>query len=186
MALCLLAGCGAGPSGGALSEEAVDYVQVGPGEVLPYGRLARQCGTPARALGKQVARYPAGGGGYTLYDSEPGGSRARSFFLTGFDDGCARQFTAAFVIFSAPSDFERLRYGRPSETVPRSGTDTAYEVLKAQICGVGADAPCGARIGRLERNTAFVSIYETFGSNPRWKTMLVHDGAVLAADLSGD
>ncbi len=175
-----------GGGGSSPQPGAPDYAQVGPGETLPYGELARLCGAPERLLGSRVATYPENRGGYALYDSEPGRSTPHTFFITGFDDGCARQFTAAFALFSAPSDFEKLRYGLPSETVPSSRTDAAYETLKTQVCRVGKGQPCGARIGRLEKNTAFVSIYETFGSNARWKTVLLHEGEVLAADLKGN
>ncbi|SNR25532.1 hypothetical protein [Puniceibacterium sediminis] len=185
LVLSLLAACANGNSG-TVSSGAVNYVTATPDETLPYGQIARFCGAPGRDFGTRVATYPKGRPAYALFDSEPGTSAARSFFLTGFDDGCARQFTAAFAIFSAPSDYEQLRYGLPSDTVPRSRTDAAYEALKSRICAVAKGLPCGSRIGRLERNTAFLSIYENFGSNPRWKTVLVHDGAALAMDLKGD
>jgi hypothetical protein len=193
MVFALLAACSGDRSGGAIGggvggpqPGAPDYAQVGPGETLAYGQIARLCGAPERLLGSRVATYPEGRGGYALYDTMPGTGAPHTFFLTGFDDGCARQFTAAFALFSAPSDFENLRYGLPSDTVPRSQTDTAYETLKAQVCRVRRGQPCGSRIGRLERNTAFVSIYENFGSNAQWKTVLLHDGAVLAVDVSSN
>ncbi len=160
-----------------------DFAQVAPGQALPYGELARLCNVPESALGTRVDVYPETGRGYALYDSQPGNAAAHTFYMTGFDDGCARQFTAAFALFSGPGDFERLRYGVASATMPSSRTDAAYETLKRQVCGVRRGQPCGRRIGRMERDTAFVSIYEKFGSNARWKTVLLHDGGVLAADL---
>jgi len=29
----------------------------------------------------------------------------------------------------------------------------------------------------------FVSVYERFGSNPAWKTILTHDGEVVETDI---
>jgi hypothetical protein len=65
---------------------------------------------------------------------------------------------------------------------PYSDTDKAYETLKSRICKVPRRKPCGSRIGRLEKDTVFVSVYERFGSNAHWKNLLLHDGAVLALD----
>ena len=42
------------------------------------------------------------------------------------------------------------------------------------------DAPCGVRISRLEKTTAFISVYENFGENTRWADMLLHNGELLA------
>ena len=66
---------------------------------------------------------------------------------------------------------------------PYSTTDAAYETLKSRVCGVGKGKPCGSSMSRLARNTAFVSVYETFGSNPEWKTILLHDGEVVETDI---
>ena len=161
---------------------APDYAQVGPGQTLPYGKIARLCGVSARKMGKRVETYPKLGNRYTLYDSAPGATGPRNFYLTGFDDGCARQFTAALVLFGTPETYEQIHYGAPSSTQPKAATDKAYERLKSRVCGVGRGKPCGAKIKRLSRDTTFVSIYERFGNNARWTTMLVHDGEVMALD----
>lgn len=177
---------GFGARGDGPSHGAPDYEQVGPGATLPYGRIARLCGVSASRLGTQVARYPESGrGGFVLYDTEPGNISPHTFFVTGFDDGCARQFTAALALFGAPSMHEQLRYGAPGGTIPVSDTDRAYEVLKGRICRVPSGRPCGRRIDQIDRSTAFLSIYERFGNNARWKTILLHDGAVLALDIKG-
>ncbi|WP_316293249.1 hypothetical protein [Aestuariicoccus sp. MJ-SS9] len=160
-----------------------DYGQVGPGVTLPYGKMARLCGVPRRVLGKRVASYPERRGTFKLYDTQPGNTAPHTFFLTGFDDGCARQFTAALAMFGSPVLHEQLRYGLPAKVQPYSTTDAAYEKLKSRICRVGKGKPCGSAMRRLEPQTTFVSVYERFGSNPRWKTVLLHDGAVLATDI---
>jgi hypothetical protein len=41
-------------------------------------------------------------------------------------------------------------------------------------------APSGTKIGLLEKNTVFLSIYENFKENARWSNMLLHQGQVLA------
>ena len=153
--------------------------------MLPYGAVARVCDLPDRQLGKRVERYPERRGTYALYDSEPGNTAQHTFYLTGFDDGCARQFTAALAVFGSPRTHEQLRYGLPSQVQPYSSTDAAYEKLKSRICRVGKGKPCGSAMSRLERDTVFVSVYEQFGSNTRWKTILLHDGEVVETDIRG-
>ncbi|WP_136442896.1 hypothetical protein [Pacificoceanicola onchidii] len=169
----------AGPQPGA-----PDYAKVGPGVKLPHGEVARLCGVSPRSLGKKAESFP-NRGGYTLFDSEPGSTGVRNFYLSGFDDGCLRQFSAALVMFGSVESYEQIHYGAPGMTLPRGATDQAYERLKGRVCGVPSNKPCGAKRGRLSANTAFVSIYERFESTGRWSTLLVHDGAVLAVDTKG-
>ena len=174
----LLGGGGNAPAEGATSE-------VAPGTVLPYGRVARICGLSARQMGSKVESFPERRGTYALYDSAPGSTALRTFYLTGFDDGCARQFSAAVAVLAGAESHEQLRYGLPAEVHPYSTTDKAYETLKSRVCKVGRGKPCGNRIKRLENDTVFVSIYERFGSNAQWHTVLVHGGDVLAQDRKG-
>lgn len=153
------------------------------GEILPYGEVARVCSAQNRPLGRKVDKAPARGRGYSLYDSAPNSEAQRTFYITGFSDGCPRQFTAALALLGAPTLHEQLRYGKPSSEYPYSTTDKAYEKVKSAVCGVGKRKPCGAKIGLLEKNTVFVSTYERFGNNARWADILIHDGAVLAAAI---
>lgn len=164
-------------------DDRADYTEAGPGVTLPFGEMARLCGVPDRILGQRVARYPERGRGYRLYDSQPDSNAAHSWYITGFDDGCARQFTAALAMFGGPEQYELLRYGPAGETLPVSVTDSAYETLTSRVCGVAEGTPCGNRIGRLERDTVFVTIYPSFGGSGAWKNLLLHDGAVLATDI---
>ncbi|MBV7394270.1 hypothetical protein [Mameliella sediminis] len=164
---------------------APDAREVPFGATLPYGALARVCDAPRRKLGKKVEGYPERGSKFVLYDSAPASTGPRSFYLTGFSDGCARQFTAALVIFGSPESYEQIHYGPSGEALPVSETDEAYEKLKRRVCGVRKGKPCGSKMNRLARNTVFVSVYERFGSNPRWKNILLHDGEVLAMDMKG-
>lgn len=171
-------------SGGAAPKPGdPDYRQVSFGTALPYGEIARTCDAPEGKLGARVDSWPKGGRGYTLYDTAPGGTGLRTFYLTGFADGCPRQFSAALVLFAAPSDYEVIRYGPAGADLPVSSTDTAYEQVKGQVCRVSAGQPCGRRMARLEQDTVFLSVYERFGDNAAWKTILLHDGAVAATDI---
>lgn len=163
--------------------DAPDYRIVPMGTALPYGVLARVCDVPDRQLGTRVERYPESRSVYALYDSQPGNTAPHTFYVTGFDDGCARQFTAALALFGSPETHEQLRYGLPSKVQPYSSTDAAYETLKSRVCRVGKGKPCGSSMSQLARMTAFVSVYETFGSNPEWKTILLHDGEVVETDI---
>ena len=183
------------PSGGGLfggganagpDPSAPDYRIVEMGTTLPYGILARVCNVPNRQLGTRVDRYPENRNTYALYDSQPGNTAPHTYFVTGFKDGCARQFTAALAVFGSPETHEQLRYGLPSKVQPYSQTDAAYEKLKSRICRVGRGKPCGSSMSRLARDTVFVSVYERFGSNPIWKTILLHDGEVVETDIRGN
>ncbi len=158
---------------------------VGRSVVLPYGKIARVCDMPKRALGKKVAQHPEKRRRYVLHDSDPGNTAPHTFYLTGFDDGCARQFTASVAIFGSVGMHEQLRYGLPADVQPYSDTDKAYEKLKSRVCGVRRKKPCGSKIGRLENDTVFLSIYENFGGNQRWSNLLLHSGRVLAQDIKG-
>ncbi len=89
-------------------------------------------------------------------------------------------------MFGSPETHEQLRYGLPSKVQPYSTTDAAYETLKSRICRVGKGKPCGSAMSRLSRDTVFVSVYGTFGSNPVWKTILLHDGTVIETDIRGN
>lgn len=153
------------------------------GTVLPFGKVARACDARGSVLGKEIARFPLRGKGYRLHDSAPGTTAPHTFYVTGFQDGCPRQFTAALAIFGAPSMYEQLRYGEASENHNIGATDKAYERVKSQVCGVSRRKPCGRKIKTLERDTVFISTYERFEDNARWADILVHDGAVMAANI---
>lgn len=169
------------PGGGTSRDVATQ--EVTPGTSLPYGTVARVCGLRTGDMGKRIAHYPERRPRHVIYDSAPGTTGPHSFYVTGFGDGCARQFTASLAMFGPVALHEQLRYGLPAEVQPYSDTDKAYEKLKSRLCGVPRRKPCGARISRLERDTVFISVYERFGSNPSWKNLLLHDGEVIAVDL---
>lgn len=156
---------------------------VPPGTLLSFGLVKPVCDLPRAKRGKETGVFPERGKTWRLYDSAPGSTAPHPFYVTGFDDGCARTFTAAVAVFGAPQMHELLRYGLPAKVQPYSETDQAYEKIKSRICKVGRGKPCGARLAKLEKNTVFVSAYEKYGNNSRWFNMLLHDGAVAATDV---
>lgn len=153
------------------------------GTLLSFGEVKPVCDLPKARRGKEIEAFPARRAAYRLYDSEPGRTTPHPFYITGFSDGCARTFTAAVAIFGSPEMHELLRYGLPAEVQPYSDADRAYEKIKSRVCGVGRSKPCGSRISRVEKNTVFVSVYETYGGTSRWLEMLLHAGEVMASDI---
>lgn len=147
------------------------------GQSVAYGKMARVCDAP-RAPGTKVAQV----GGFTLYDSNPASTALRAQYVTGFDDGCARQFSAALVLTGDVESHEMIRY-LPGHPASFNATDRAYETIKARVCGVGQGTPCGRRIDMLARSTTFLTAYRSFGSSPDWVEILLHDGDLAAIDF---
>ena len=153
-----------------------DATEVAAGTVLPYGEIATVCGISGTALGTRIGTVA----GYTLYDTQAASIAPRTHYITGLDGGCARQFTAALALFGDLPTHELIRYQPSNAHIAYTATDTAYEEIKVGFCGVAAGQPCGARIDRLARSMAFITVYETFGTNPAWNEILLHDGDVVA------
>ncbi|MDA7428571.1 hypothetical protein PGB28_08865 [Primorskyibacter aestuariivivens] len=156
---------------------------VPPGTLLGFGVVKPVCDLPRAKRGKETGAFPERGKTWRLYDSAPGKTSPHPFYITGFEDGCARTFTAAVAVFGSPEMHELLRYGLPAKVQPYSETDKVYEKIKRRICKVGKGKPCGARIGQLEKTTVFVSAYEKYGNNGTWFNMLLHEGEIAATDL---
>ncbi|MGJ8616785.1 MAG: hypothetical protein ACSHWS_08065 [Sulfitobacter sp.] len=154
------------------------------GTVLPYGVVARVCDAKGKSLGQKVDQPVAKG--YALYDSAPGSAVARTYYITGFSDGCPRQITAANVLLGAPSSYEALHYGPAGQHLTVAATDEAYEKVKARVCGARPGKPCGSKIRRLEKTTFFISAYDSFGNSARWSELLVHDGEVVASAIKSN
>ena len=139
----------------------VDY-----GTMLPYGVMARRCATQRQPLGRK-----------------PAASGTRIFYITGFDDGCPRQVTAAHVLLGEPSFYEQLHYGPAGQHLTFGETDRAYEKVKGSVCGVRKGKPCGAKMKKLEREALFINAYERLSDNKRWSEQLIHDGTVVASEM---
>jgi hypothetical protein len=155
-----------------------------PGTVLPFGDIGVVCGVRGRALGKEVDRFPAKGKGYRLYDSNPSSTLPRTHFLTGFKDGCARQFTASLVLIGSPVLHEQMRYDPSNNDIPVTEADKAYERIKRRICKVSKGEPCPEKhVAALEKGMAFVTLYERFGGNASWEEVLLHNGQIAGTSL---
>ena len=157
---------------------------VEPGTVLPFGEIGVACGVRGRALGKEVDRFPDKGKEYRLYDSNPSSTAPRTHYLTGFKDGCPRQFTAALALIGSPVLHEQMRYDPYNKDISITEADKAYERIKRRICKVPKGEPCPEkRVAALEKGMAFVTLYERFGSNASWEEVLLHNGQIAGSSL---
>jgi hypothetical protein len=177
---------GGASDGGTASNTTAAVTRTGPdaqvilyGQSIGYGEIATVCDVPNGSLGTIVADIS----GYKIYDTIPNATALRPHYITGFDDGCARQFAAALSLVGDVGTHEIVRYLPTNRNVPYSATDSAYEAIKASYCRVSHGTPCGSRIDRLAGNTTFVTAYEKFGAHPRWVEILLHDGEVKAIDF---
>ena len=175
--LACLPGC-LETTGGAAVGAGVETAAPAEGTTVPPGEIALLCGVAEDSLGTAIATQS----GYVIRDSDPGSVAPRPHYITGFPDGCARQFTGALALFGDVGTHEVFRYQPSNAGLEWSETDLAYEQIKARICGAAQGQPCGAALERLGRRTTFVSIYESFGTNPTWSDVLIHDGEVVAVD----
>ena len=166
------------PAQKSRSRNGPDARDVTFGTTLAFGEIARVCDAKGKSLGKKVTSL--GRRGFTLYDSNPGIVNKRTFYITGFGDNCPRQFTAANVLFGAPSFYETIRFSPAGKHLPFADTDKAYDKVKSKVCRVGKKKPCGRQIGKLDKDLAFVSAYEFHEHNGKWKEFLIYDGEVLA------
>lgn len=158
--------------------------EVAPGTQLAFGEIAGVCAISHRELGRQVARSGGGKGKYRLHDSAPGSTAMRPFYITGFDDGCPRTVTAALAIFGSASHYEALRESGAKKGRDKGAADKAYDKARRKLCGARIGKDCGAMAGELETETAFLTVYDRFGTARNWRDILLHDGAVLAMDES--
>lgn len=164
--------------GGLFSRRRNDVVPNGAVGPLPFGEVLQVCGVKQRDMGTAVARSQ-GSGTYRLFDTSPTSTQPRTQYLTGFKDGCARQFTGSLALFGAPVVHEATRYDR-ANTTPYSATDAAYEKIKNRICGVSRGQPCpDARSDILERQAAFVTVYPSFGGTNEWLEIFLHKGQLV-------
>jgi len=151
------------------------------GTIVPFGVVARVCEAKGQNLGKRVEKAPARG--FALHDSALGTAGARTWYITGFADGCPRQLTGANVLIGSADLYETLHYGPGGKNLPYGETDKAYEQIKRKVCGARKGKPCGSKIGEMEKSTFFVSAYERFGNSSRWSELVIHDGTVVAATI---
>jgi len=117
------------PDRAPLPRTGPDATDVTAGSVMPFGEIARVCGLRANELGTQVDAAA----GYRIYDTIPNSTAPRPFYITGFDDNCARTFTGAVVVTGDVQTHEFVRYQGSNERIAYTSTDNAYEALKASV-----------------------------------------------------
>lgn len=156
-----------------------DIRDVEPGTVLPYGTIGRVCNLPRNRRGTRVAAAS----GFQVYDTIPNSTAPRPHYITGFSDNCARIFTGALVMTGDVGTHEAVRYLQSNSDIAYTETDNAYEAIKSRVCRVSRGQPCGSRIDQLDRNTTFLTVYESFGGGARWVEILLHDRGVAAIDF---
>lgn len=160
------------------------FPQVEAGIVLPFGEIGLACGIRGRALGKEVDRFPARGKGYRLFDTKPSTTGLRTHYITGFKDGCPRQFTASLALLGSPVLHEQLLSAEGDEGQHSTGADVAFQKIRAQVCHTGRGKACpDKRVDEMEKSMAFVTTYERFGGAARWTEILLHNGVVEANSL---
>lgn len=167
-----------------LSRMGPDGTGVADGALLKFGEIARVCGLHNDDLGRQIDN----GGGFRIFDTIPNSNVPRPFYISGFDDNCARMFTGAVVVTGDVETHEFVRYQTSNKRIDYTTTDNAYETLKASVCRVGRGQPCGARTQRMNVNTHFITVYSFFAGTysavpSRWAQILIHDGDVLAMSI---
>lgn len=155
--------------------------QTKTGVMLPFGQIGRACGLRASELGKEVDRFPERGKGYRLYDSDPSTTQPRIHYVTGFKDGCPRQFTASLALLESPLLHERLLTVKGRQSQHSTKADIAFHKIRAQVCRTGRGKTCPEkRAEALEKTMAFITTYERFGGNASWTEILMHDGVIAA------
>ncbi len=161
--------------------KAGQFPQIAPGVVLPFGLIGLACGIRGSALGKEVDRFPERGKGYRLYDSNPSTTGPRTHFITGFKDGCPRQFTASLALLDSPVLHEQLLSVKSSRAQHSTAADIVFQKIRSQVCRSGQGKACPEkRIDEMEKTMAFVTTYERFGGNANWTEILLHNGAIAA------
>lgn len=148
---------------------------------LSYGILRKDCDARVPKTAVEVDRDEAGR--LRLYDSQSGATHPRLHYLTGLRDGCPRLFKAALAVVGTAGTRDVLSTKTPGRA--SKATEPAYQSIKARACKGGPKALCDdAGLRKIARNTAFVTVYERFGSSPRWGDILLHKGKVVATDLT--
>lgn len=173
------------PRSGAPKSRKTPLSTVALGEVLPFGVVGISCEARKGDMGKRVDQFPGSGPAtWQIYDTDPSSIAPRTQFITGFKDGCARQVTAALILFGSPSLHEVHRYSKSRSKVSWSKADNSYESVKSKVCGVGRKTPCpSGKVGQLEKHMAFVSVYKQFGDAKGWLELLLHDGKMETQEL---
>lgn len=143
--------------------------------------MARACYLRKGDLGAAVASREPGQGGFALHDPKGGTVQPRTQYVSGFRDGCPRQFTAVLAIFGDATTHRAQRFSVASKGLAFTAVDRAYEVIRASVCRAPVGSKCPeSRAAKLERSLTFVSLYEGFGRASQWGDVLRYNGQVIA------
>lgn len=154
------------------------------GTVLPYGQVGVACNVRGRKLGKVIDQFTQRGTDFKLYDTAPNSTNPRTFFVTGFKDGCPRQFTGAIASLGSPVLHERMRFDSYNKSLAITETDRAYDKIRKRVCKTRGKTLCPQeKVDALEAETAYVTVYEQFGANKHWAEILLHKGKLVATSL---
>jgi len=190
-----LAGCNSagedllGFGGPSLGDQAVETArafvtdEITPMVTTSLGQdVELACDVKKTDLGKKIDSRPESGrASYTLYDTKPGSTSVRDFYVTGFSDGCPRKISAALAVFGSVELYEMVHY---SGLVDPAGADTdlAYGELRRKACGA-SNKPCtGNGLKTISRQTAFLQAYPRKGSSAHVE-LLMHRGDLAAISL---
>ncbi len=164
--------------------KASQFPQTDPDVMLPFGQIGSACGVRGKALGKEVDSIGRRGKGYKLYDTKPTQTGPRTHFLTGFKDGCPRQFTASLALLESPVLHEQLLSAVGDKAQHSTSADIAFQKIRAQVCRIGRGKACPEKhVEKMEQSMTFVTTYERFGGAARWTKILLHNGKVEANSL---
>lgn len=140
------------------------------------GLVAKSCGMRGKALGKVVEKGP---GGWKLYDTAPGATSVRDFYLTGFSDGCPRRISGAVAMFGSVELYELVHYGPVGMTPGTAETDRTYARLRSRVCGSSKSACSEREVKKLSKQAVFVDVYKSAANKSRLQ-LLMNRGKVAA------
>ncbi len=143
---------------------------------IDQGPVAKACGVKGKALGKKVEKGP---GKWALYDTAPGSSAKRDFYLTGFRDGCPRKITGEIAVFGSVELYELVNYGPVGMKPKGTETDQKYARLRAKVCGSSKSACKERQVKKLAKSAVFVNVYPSAATSSRLELLMT--GGRLAA-----
>jgi hypothetical protein len=180
--LIALAGC---QMSSETPQQSAGRSTVADGETVNFGEVGVICNMRKSSLGSKVDSFPREGRPvWELYDTDPSSITQRTQFITGFKDGCARQVSAALVIFGAANLHETHRYSATRLRAVWTQADEVYEKVKVKVCGVSREIPCPEKkLDRLEDQLAFVTAYASFGSSSKRLELLLNAGVLESQEV---
>ncbi|PRY23806.1 hypothetical protein CLV78_104299 [Aliiruegeria haliotis] len=137
--------------------------------VVEQGPVAKACGVRGKSLGKVVEKGP---GKWKLYDTAPGSTGVRDFYLSGFGDGCPRKLRGAVAMFGSVELYEMVHYGPVGLKPTGAATDLAYARMRASTCGSAKKACKRSGVKKMSRKAVFVDVYQSAGNSRRLELLM--------------